>query len=132
MTSLIVFDFLDSPTQATETTGINFEKAFLFISPAAEMREMCDRSLRESSQLILKALFIDSIFSLIKSSHFILHPAHCSEECSSWAHFWTRGYFVGLGRTLWIFSILPVLARIRCIKSHDIISGMTLSSGCEE
>ena len=63
---------------------------------------------------------------------FYLHPAHCSEECSSWAHFWTRGYFVGLGRTLWIFSILPVLARIRCIKSHDIISGMTLSSGCEE
>ena len=55
MTSLIVFDFLDSPTQATETTGINFEKAFLFISPAAEMRKMCDRSLLAAGKLTINS-----------------------------------------------------------------------------
>ena len=33
MTSLILFDFQDSPTLATETTGINFEKAFLQLEP---------------------------------------------------------------------------------------------------
>ena len=127
MTSLIVFDFLDSPTQATETTGINFEKAFLFISPAAEMREMCDRSLRESSQLILKALFIDSIFSLIESSHFISIRRTAASSAAV-------GRIFGPGGILWDWGghCGYLLARIRCIKSHDIISGMTLSSGCEE
>ena len=73
--------------------------------------------------------------TLLNSTHFFSvvdrTPTH---------YFWSTGWEViskspshySMGRTLWIFSILPVLARIRCIKSHDIISGMTLSSGCEE
>ena len=123
MTSLIVFDFLDSPTQATETTGINFEKAFLFISPAAEMREMCDRSLRESSQLILKALFIDSIFSLIESSHFISIRRTAVSSAAV-------GRIFGPGGILWDWGgHCGYLAFCRCWPELDVLNHTTLSAG---